>query len=88
MPEGTATKNEVLNDFLARQEKMYEDEAETVQRMATFHHNFRFVNAENRKVRHSNNETYSKHFWTSLNDHTSFRISTGAFVSSPGEPVC
>ena len=50
MPEGTATKKEVFNNFSAKHEKMYENEAETIERMTTFHHNLRFINAENRKV--------------------------------------
>lgn len=51
MPEGTATKKEIFDNFSATHEKAYNDEAEAVQRIATFHHNLRFINAENRKVR-------------------------------------
>ena len=50
MPEGTATKKEVFENYSAMHSKTYNDPAEAVQRLATFHHNLRFINAENRKV--------------------------------------
>jgi hypothetical protein len=49
-PEGTVMKMEMFDNFSATHDKVYGDEAEAVQRMATFHHNLRFINAENRKV--------------------------------------
>lgn len=49
MPEGTTRKKEIFDDFSSAHVKVYNDEAEAVDRMATFHHNRRFINAENRK---------------------------------------
>ncbi|KAG3144913.1 hypothetical protein PI126_g13942, partial [Phytophthora idaei] len=49
MPEGTTVKKEIFDNFSETHDKTYDDDAEAVQRMATFHHNLRFINGENRK---------------------------------------
>ncbi|KAL3671414.1 hypothetical protein V7S43_003340 [Phytophthora oleae] len=49
MPEGTTVKKEIFANFSATHDKVYGDDAEAVDRMAAFHHNLRFINAENRK---------------------------------------
>ncbi|CAI5734539.1 unnamed protein product [Hyaloperonospora brassicae] len=49
LPEGIAMKKEVFDNFSVMHDKSYNNTAEAVQRLATFHHNLRFINAENRK---------------------------------------
>ena len=50
LPEGIARKKEVFDNFSVMHDKSYNNTAEAVQRLATFHHNLRLINAENRKV--------------------------------------
>jgi hypothetical protein len=51
MPEGVQKKTQVFDDFKDRHEKEYETKGEETQRLATYHHNLRYINAMNRQVR-------------------------------------
>ncbi|KAG2510562.1 hypothetical protein JM16_008501 [Phytophthora kernoviae] len=49
MPEGTIRKKELFDEFSTAHDKVYDGDSEVTQRLATFHHNLRFINAQNRK---------------------------------------